>query len=111
VIGLYGVISFLVAQRTHEIGIRLAVGATRSDILKLVMASGLRLIVTGTLLGLLLALAASRTLSSLLFNVGPQDPVAFGCVTFLLVSVALVATLIPAASATAVSPTVALRCD
>jgi putative ABC transport system permease protein len=111
VIGLYGVISFLIGQRTQEIGLRMALGATRRDILQLVVKSGLRLILTGTLIGLIAALALSNFLSSLLFSVGPHDPFAFAVVTLLLVFVALVATLIPAASAIRVDPTVALRCD
>ncbi len=111
VIGLYGVISFLVGQRTQEIGVRMALGATRTDILQLVVRSGLRLILTGALVGLIAALGLSHFLSSLLFSVGPHDPYAFAFVTLLLVLVALVATLIPAASAVRVNPTVALRCD
>ncbi len=111
VIGLYGVISFFVVQRTQEIGIRMAVGASRADILRLVLASALRLIVPGVFLGLLLALAFSRVLSSLLFNVAPHDPLAFAAVTGLLILVALLASLIPGGSATRVNPTVALRCD
>jgi predicted permease len=111
VVGLYGVISFLVAQRTPEFGVRMALGATRSDILSLVVGSGLRLILAGAVLGLVCALVVSRALSSLLFSVGPHDPAAFGCVALLMVVVALMATLIPATSATRVDPTVALRCD
>ena len=111
VIGLYGVISFFVVQRTHEIGIRMAVGASQSDILRLVLANALRLIVPGVFLGLVLALVLSRLLSSLLFNVGPHDPVTFAGVTGLLILVALLAALIPGSSATRVNPTVALRCD
>jgi putative ABC transport system permease protein len=111
VIGLYGIISFFVAQRTQEIGVRMAVGATRADILNLVMGSALKLIVPGTLLGLVLALMLSRVLSSLLFHMGPHDPAAFVCVTGLLILVALLAALIPGTSATRVDPTVALRCD
>jgi predicted permease len=111
VIGLYGVISFFVVQRTQEIGIRMAVGASRADILGLVLTNALRLIVPGVFLGLVLALALSRVLSSLLFNVGPHDPLAFASVTGLLILVALLATLIPGSSATRVNPTVALRCD
>jgi putative ABC transport system permease protein len=76
-----------------------------------VVKSGLRLVLTGTFVGLIAALALSRFLSSLLFSIGPHDPFAFACVTLLLVCVALVATLIPAASAVRVEPTVALRCD
>jgi putative ABC transport system permease protein len=111
VIGLYGVISFLVAQRTQEIGVRMALGAERGDILRLVMGKSLRLIVSGTVMGLIAALAVSRVLSSLLFSVGPRDPITFVVVTLLLVAVAFVATLVPARSASKVDPMVALRCD
>jgi len=111
VIGLYGVVSFFVAQRTQEIGIRMAVGASRAGILRLVLANALRLIAPGVLLGLVLALALSRVLSGLLFNVPPHDPVAFAAVTGLLILVALVASLIPGSSATRVNPVIALRCD
>jgi putative ABC transport system permease protein len=111
VIGLYGVISFLVTQRTQEIGVRMALGASRGDILRLVMGRSLRLIVCGTLAGLIAAVAASRVLSSLLFSVGPRDPVSYGLVVMLLVCVGLVASLIPARSATRVDPAVALRSE
>jgi putative ABC transport system permease protein len=77
VIGLYGVISFLVVQRTQKIGVRMALGASRMAILRLVLGKSLRLIVWGTSLGLLAALAASWVLSSLLFSIGPHNPVAF----------------------------------
>lgn len=111
VIGLYGVISFLVAQRRQEIGVRMAMGASRGDILRLVMGKSLRLIAWGTGIGLVISLALSRVLSSLLFSVGPRDPVTFGCVTVVLVLVAMAATAIPAKAATRVDPSVALRCD
>ncbi len=111
VIGLYGVISFLIAQRIPEIGLRMALGATRADILKLVMSIGFRLILPGVAAGLLAALALSHLLAGLLFSVGPHDPTAFAVVTLLLILVALMATLIPARNATGVNPTAALRCD
>jgi putative ABC transport system permease protein len=111
VIGLYGVISFFVVQRTQEIGIRMAVGASRADILRLVLENALRLIVPGVFLGSVLAFALSRLLSSLLFNVGPHDPVTFAGATGLLILVAVLATLIPGSAATRVNPNVALRCD
>jgi len=110
-IGLYGVIAYLVAQRTQEIGVRMALGADKGDILRLVMGRSLRLIVSGIAVGLVAALAATRVLSSLLYSIGPHDPVTFGLVTLLLVLVAIVAALIPARSATSVNPIVALRCD
>jgi putative ABC transport system permease protein len=110
-IGLYGVIAYLVAQRTQEIGVRMALGADKGDILRLVMGRSLRLILLGIAVGLVAALAVTRVLSSLLYSIGPHDPVTFGLVTLLLVLVAVVAALIPARSATTVDPIVALRCD
>jgi predicted permease len=110
-VGLYGVITFLVAQRTQEIGVRMALGAARGDILRLVIGRSLKLIVSGTVLGLVAGLSVSRVLSSLLYSIGPHDPVTFGLVTLLLMLVALAATLIPARSATRVDPIVALRCE
>jgi putative ABC transport system permease protein len=110
-IGLYGVIAFLVAQRTQEIGVRMALGANKGDILRLVLWGSLRLIVPGTAFGLVAALGGTRVLSSLLYNVGPHDPVTFGLVTLVLILIAIVAALIPARSATNVNPIVALRCD
>ena len=110
-VGLYGVITFLVAQRTQEIGVRIALGADRGDILWLVIGRSLRLIVSGAILGLVAGLSVSRVLSSLLYSIGPHDPITFGLVTLLLILVALVATLIPARSATRVDPIVALRCE
>jgi predicted permease len=111
VVGLYGVIAFFVLQRTQEIGLRMAVGASQADILRLVLANALRLIVPGALLGLVLAAALSSVLQTLLFNVSAHDPATFAAVTGLLILVALLATLIPGRSATRVNPTVALRCD
>jgi putative ABC transport system permease protein len=110
-IGLYGVIAFLVTQRTHEIGVRLALGADRSDILRLVMGRSLRLIIAGTVLGLMLALLATRLLANLLFGVREHDPATFGVAAVLLILVALIATLLPARAASRVDPMVALRCE
>jgi predicted permease len=110
-IGLYGVIAYLVAQRTQEIGVRMALGADKGDILRLVMGRSLRLIVLGIAVGLVAAWAATRVLSSLLYSIGPHDPATFAVVTLLLILVAIVAALIPARSATSVNPIVALRCD
>jgi putative ABC transport system permease protein len=110
-IGLYGVIAYLVAQRTQEIGVRMALGADKGDIVRLVMGRSLRLILSGIAVGLAASLAATRVLSSLLYSIGPHDPVTFGLVTLVLVLVAIAAALIPARSATSVNPIVALRCD
>jgi ABC-type antimicrobial peptide transport system permease subunit len=109
VIGLYGVIAYVAAQRTQEIGVRMALGATRMDILRLITGEGLRLIVLGGAVGLGAALAAAQLLKSMLFGVGPRDPAAFVAVALLLGLVALAATLIPARAAMHVEPVVALR--
>ncbi len=109
VIGLYGVIAFVAAQRTQEIGVRMALGATRLDILRLIAGEGMRLIVLGGVLGGGAALATAQLLKSLLFNVGPRDPASYAAVAVLLGLVALAATLIPASAATKVEPVVALR--
>jgi putative ABC transport system permease protein len=109
VLGLYGVISFLVTQRTQEIGVRMALGANRLDILRLIAWNGMRLIMLGGILGLFAALGLTQVLKSLLFSIGPHDPVTFLGVMLLLAVVALVAILIPAREAMKVEPVVALR--
>ena len=109
VIGVYGVISYAVAQRTPEIGLRLALGAQRYNILNLTMARALRPILAGLAVGMAGAMAASRLLTSLLFEVKPSDPATFALVGSLLAAVALGACLIPAQRATRVDPMVALR--
>ncbi|MGD0737355.1 MAG: ABC transporter permease [Terracidiphilus sp.] len=109
VIGLYGVIAFVATQRTQEIGVRMALGATRLNILRLIAGEGVRLIVLGGALGLCGALACAQLLKSLLFNVRPHDPATYGAVAMLLGVVALAATLIPARAAMKVEPVVALR--
>ena len=108
-IGLYGVIAFVAAQRTQEIGVRMALGATRLDILRLIAGEGVRLIVLGGVVGLGAALLAARLLASMLFHVAPHDPFTFAVVALVLGLVALAATLIPARAATKVEPVVALR--
>jgi putative ABC transport system permease protein len=107
--GVYGVIAFLVTQRTPEIGVRMALGATRGDILGMIGAQGLRMIAAGTFLGLLIAAMCSRILSSLLFGVRPTDPLSFASVGLLLAVIAGVATWIPARRAINVEPMQALR--
>jgi predicted permease len=108
-IGLYGVISFLATQRTQEIGVRMALGATRMNILRLIVAEGVRLIAVGGVLGIGAAVVTSQLLKSLLFNVGPRDPFIYAAVALLLALVALAATLVPARIAMKVEPVVALR--
>jgi ABC-type antimicrobial peptide transport system permease subunit len=109
VIGLYGVISFVAAQRTQEIGVRMALGATRVDILRLIASEGVRLILFGGVVGLVAALATSQLLQAMLFNVAPRDPFIYAAVVLVLGLVALAATLVPARAAMKVEPMVALR--
>jgi putative ABC transport system permease protein len=109
VIGLYGVISYVATQRTQEIGVRMALGATRADILRLIAMEGMRLILLGGVLGLGAALATAQLLKSLMFNVGPRDPAPYAAVVLLLALVALAATLIPARAAMLTDPGEALR--
>jgi putative ABC transport system permease protein len=108
-VGIYGVMSYSVAQRRHEIGVRLALGATRRDVLMLAVGHGLVMTLAGVFVGLIGACVLTRALSSMLYGVPPTDPVTFVCVTALLVGVALLACYIPAHRATKVDAMVALH--
>ncbi|MGH9792478.1 MAG: ADOP family duplicated permease [Candidatus Acidiferrales bacterium] len=108
-VGIYGVISFLTVQRTHEIGVRVALGAQRGDILQMVFRHGVRLAGVGVVVGIAAALAATRLMRSLLFEVTAADPVTYIVIGVLLLAVALVACWLPARRATRVDPMVALR--
>ena len=108
-VGIYGVISYSVAQRTREVGIRMALGAQTTDVLKLVVRDGLKLVVVGVVVGLVGAIMLTRLMSSLLFGVTPTDTVTYTTVALVLIGVALAACYIPARRATKVDPLVALR--
>jgi ABC-type antimicrobial peptide transport system permease subunit len=109
IVGLYGLISHLVLQRTREIGIRVAMGAQRGDILRMVLRQGIRAAVAGVAIGVIAGLALTRLLSSLLFGVTPGDWLTFVSVSLLMLVIALAACAIPARRATLVDPIVALH--
>jgi putative ABC transport system permease protein len=108
-VGIYGVMSYSIAQRTHEIGIRMALGAQRSDVLKLMVGQGLRLVVVGVVIGLAAAFILTRLMTSLLFGISATDPTTFITISLVLMSVALLASYIPARRAMKVDPMFALR--
>jgi putative ABC transport system permease protein len=108
-VGIYGVMSYSVAQRTREIGIRLALGAQRNDVLKMTMGQGLKLVSVGVGIGLAAAFVLTRVMASLLFGVSATDPITFVTISLVLMGVALVASYLPALRATKVDPMVALH--
>jgi putative ABC transport system permease protein len=108
-VGIYGVLSYWMRQRTHEIGIRMALGAQNADVLKMVVGQGLKLVLIGVAIGIVSALALTRFLFSLLYGVKPTDPVTFVAVSLILMVVALLASYIPARRATKADPLAALR--
>jgi putative ABC transport system permease protein len=108
-VGVYGVLSFSVAQRTQEMGVRIALGAQQADVLGLVIRQGVTLAAIGVVIGLLGAFGITRVISSLLYNVTPTDPISFGGVALFLAAIAILASYIPARRATNVDPIIALR--
>jgi ABC-type antimicrobial peptide transport system permease subunit len=108
-LGVYGVISYSVRRRTHELGLRIALGAQSRDVLKLILTQGLKLALVGVVIGLLAAFALTRWMESMLFGVRPTDPLTFMLIALALTMVALVACWIPARRAAKLDPIVALR--
>jgi len=111
IVGLYGVISYMSSQRTHEIGVRMALGATRNDVVRLVLQEGSKLVLFGLAAGLLVTLAYSRVVGTFLFGVSVRDPLTLVSVALILGCVALIACAIPACRAARVEPTIALRSE
>jgi putative ABC transport system permease protein len=110
-VGIYGVMSYSVTQRTNEIGIRMALGAQKSDILKLILKQGMVMVLIGVGIGLAVAVALTRIISSLLYGVGAIDLITYAFVASLLIVVALLAILLPSLKATKVDPMTALRAN
>jgi ABC-type antimicrobial peptide transport system permease subunit len=110
-VGIYGVMAYIVAQRTHEIGIRMALGAEQKDVIKMVLGDGAKLTLAGIGLGLTVAVGLTRFLQSLLYQVSATDAVTYASIALLLSVVALLASYIPARRAAKVDPMEALRCD
>ena len=110
-IGIYGIVAYSVTERTHEIGVRLALGAQRRDVMAMIVAQGMAMTVIGTAIGVVSALLLARVMSSLLFGVSAADPVTFAAIPVLLAAVAFVACYVPARRATRVDPLVALRTE
>jgi putative ABC transport system permease protein len=108
-LGIYGVISYIVAERTHEIGVRVALGARRPEVIAMILRRGMTFALPGAALGLITALLSGRWLSGVLYDVGATDPATLVGVTLLLLIVALIACWLPARRAAGVAPMVALR--
>jgi ABC-type antimicrobial peptide transport system permease subunit len=110
-IGIYGVISYSVAQRTREIGIRMALGADAGSVVALVLRQGIRLVLIGVGLGIVVSLAAGTLISNQLYGVSRTDPAVIGCVALILLTAAVLASWLPARRASRVAPSVALRAE
>jgi putative ABC transport system permease protein len=109
IVGIYGVMSYSVTQRTHEIGIRMAIGARPRDVFAMILGHGMKLTLIGVVIGLALAFAATRLMGTMLFGVAPTDLTTFSVISVLLISVAALACYLPGRRATKVEPTISLR--
>ena len=110
-VGLYGVISYAVSQRTREIGVRVALGAEPKAVVRLVVGVGVRLVSTGVAIGAVVALAVTRVIVNMLYGVGPADPLTFGAVALVVAAIAILASYVPVRRALRVDPSEALRVD
>jgi predicted permease len=110
-VGVFGIVAFAVSQRTHEIGVRIAVGAGRSSVARLVVWAGIRYAICGIIIGLLGAIALSRVMRGLVFGVGPTDPLTYGALAMLLLAVVVIAGIVPARRATSIDPMTVLRAE
>jgi ABC-type antimicrobial peptide transport system permease subunit len=110
-VGLYGVLSYVVAERTREIGVRMALGATSTQVRRMVVAQGSRVVAVGIAIGVLAALAATRALGSLLFGVAPMDPATFAAMSAVMIVIGLLASYLPARRASSIDPIESLRSE
>jgi putative ABC transport system permease protein len=110
-IGLYGVMSYSVAQRSHEVGLRMALGAQQGHVIRLVLKQGMKLVLLGVGIGLIASAALTRMMTTLLFGVSATDPKTFAVIALALVCVAMLACFVPAHRATRIDPMAALRCE
>jgi ABC-type antimicrobial peptide transport system permease subunit len=110
-IGLYGVLSYVVAERTREIGVRMALGATASAVRRMVVSQGARVVLIGVIIGVVVAFAATRLLGSLLYGVKPVDPIVFAAMSVMMLAIGVLASYVPARRASGVNPIESLRSD
>jgi ABC-type antimicrobial peptide transport system permease subunit len=110
-IGLYGVLSYVVAERTREIGVRMALGATASAVRRMVVSQGTRVVLIGVVIGVAVAFASTRLLGTLLYGVKPVDPIVFAAMSAMMIAIGMLASYVPARRASSVNPIESLRSD